>query len=60
MFRSKFWELGIYIRKEERSPSNNLNFYLKIIEMENKLNSKQAEVRGKKKIRVEINETRNR
>lgn len=43
------------IEKEERSQINRLNFYLKILEKESKINLKQAERNNK--IREEINET---
>ena len=48
-----------YIRKQERLQTNYLNFYLNVLETEQKINSKQVEGR-KQQIRGEINETENK
>lgn len=43
MPRGKFIAVSAFIKKEEWSQSNNLNFHLKKLEKMSKLNPKQAE-----------------
>ena len=60
VLRGKFTAVNVYIWKEERSQTNTLTFYLKLLERENQTKPKASRRKEIIKTKVEVNELENR